>query len=117
MTGTWTILQHVEWEGPGLIASEAQGRGVHTDIRRLDLGLAFRGPMRLGAWLSWVVLWVRTKQTSIPFWLQNVTSSQNLFGRIVPCLACVWVPNCSRERSARESFEGMDRRSVLDSSN
>jgi hypothetical protein len=35
MTGTWTILQHVEWEGPGLIASEAQGRGVHTDIRRL----------------------------------------------------------------------------------
>ena len=38
MTGHWTILQHVDWEGPGLIAAEAQGRGLRTDIRRLDLG-------------------------------------------------------------------------------
>lgn len=38
MTGTWTILQHVAWEGPGLIAAEAQARGLHTDIRCLDLG-------------------------------------------------------------------------------
>jgi GMP synthase (glutamine-hydrolysing) len=38
MTGSWTILQHVEWEGPVLIAAEAQARGLHTDIWRLDLG-------------------------------------------------------------------------------
>jgi GMP synthase (glutamine-hydrolysing) len=38
MPGTWTILQHVAWEGPGLITVEAQARGLHTDIRRLDLG-------------------------------------------------------------------------------
>lgn len=44
MTGTWTILQHVEWEGPGLIAAEAQGRGLHTDIRRLDLGVGLPQP-------------------------------------------------------------------------
>jgi GMP synthase-like glutamine amidotransferase len=41
MTGPWTILQHVQWEGPVLIASEAQRRGVHADIRRLDLGAGF----------------------------------------------------------------------------
>jgi GMP synthase-like glutamine amidotransferase len=44
MTDTWTILQHVEWEGPGLIAAEAQGRGLHTDIRRLDLGAGLPRP-------------------------------------------------------------------------
>lgn len=37
MTGRWTILQHVEWEGPGLIATEAQARGLRTEVRRLDL--------------------------------------------------------------------------------
>ena len=48
MTGPWTILQHVEWEGPGLIASEARRRGVHTDIRRLDLGAGFPRPDDVG---------------------------------------------------------------------
>ncbi len=38
------MLQHVEWEGPGLIATEAQGRGLHTDIRRLDLGAGIPRP-------------------------------------------------------------------------
>ena len=38
MTHPWVILQHVAWEGPGLIASEAASRGLPTDIRRLDLG-------------------------------------------------------------------------------
>ncbi len=44
MTGDWTILQHVAWEGPGLIAAEAQRRGLHTDIRRLDLGAGIPEP-------------------------------------------------------------------------
>jgi|SRR5579872_1682625 len=47
MTGTWTILQHVEWEGPGLIAAEAQKRGLQTDIRRLGLGAGLPCPDRV----------------------------------------------------------------------
>lgn len=35
-TKSWGILQHVEWEGPGLIAAEAVARGVSLDLRRLD---------------------------------------------------------------------------------
>ena len=44
MLGTWTILQHVAWEGPGLIAAEAQARGLQTDTRRLDLGAGLPRP-------------------------------------------------------------------------
>ena len=44
MTGTWTVLQHVAWEGPGLIAVEAEARGLHPDIRRLDLGAGVPQP-------------------------------------------------------------------------
>jgi len=47
MTGTWTILQHVGWEGPGLIAAEAEKRGLQTDIRRLDLGAGLPRPDRV----------------------------------------------------------------------
>lgn len=36
----WTVLQHVAWEGPGLIATEANARGLRLDVRRLDLGAA-----------------------------------------------------------------------------
>jgi GMP synthase-like glutamine amidotransferase len=35
---TLTVLQHVAWEGPGLIASIARQQGLHVDIHRLDLG-------------------------------------------------------------------------------
>jgi len=38
MTRSWAVLQHVAWEGPGLIATEAEERGLSIDIRRLDLG-------------------------------------------------------------------------------
>lgn len=34
----WTVLQHVAWEGPGLIVAEAKRRGLRLDVRRLDLG-------------------------------------------------------------------------------
>jgi GMP synthase (glutamine-hydrolysing) len=36
----WTVLQHVEWEGPGAIAAEARMRGILVEIRRMDLGHA-----------------------------------------------------------------------------
>lgn len=37
MKGRWIVLQHVEWEGPGIIAREAKSRGLEVEIRRLDL--------------------------------------------------------------------------------
>jgi GMP synthase-like glutamine amidotransferase len=37
MNGRWVVLQHVEWEGPGIIAREARSRGLDVEIRRLDL--------------------------------------------------------------------------------
>jgi GMP synthase (glutamine-hydrolysing) len=33
----WAILQHVAWEGPGLIASVARARGLPVETHRLDL--------------------------------------------------------------------------------
>jgi len=38
MEYSWIVLQHVAWEGPGLIASEAKARGLCLEIRRLDQG-------------------------------------------------------------------------------
>lgn len=40
MPTPWIILQHVPWEGPGLIASEARARGLALEVRRMDLGEA-----------------------------------------------------------------------------
>ena len=37
MKGRWVVLQHAEWEGPGIIAREAKSRGLDVEIRRLDL--------------------------------------------------------------------------------
>ena len=37
MKGRWVVLQHVEWEGPGIIAREAKSRGLDVEVRRLDL--------------------------------------------------------------------------------
>jgi GMP synthase-like glutamine amidotransferase len=37
MTDRWAVLQHVAWEGPGLIASVARSRGLAVDVHRLDL--------------------------------------------------------------------------------
>lgn len=36
MKSRWIVLQHVEWEGPGIIAREAMYQGYDVDIRRLD---------------------------------------------------------------------------------
>ncbi len=38
MTPLWAIIQHVPWEGPGLIAAEAEARGLPWSVRRIDLG-------------------------------------------------------------------------------
>jgi GMP synthase (glutamine-hydrolysing) len=40
----WVLLQHVAFEGPGLIAAAAGQAGVSLDVRRLDLGNAVPGP-------------------------------------------------------------------------
>ena len=37
----WAILQHVPWEGPGLIQSIARARGISVKTYRLDLTPAF----------------------------------------------------------------------------
>lgn len=36
MKGRWVVLQHEEWEGPGIIAREAKSRGLDVEVRRLD---------------------------------------------------------------------------------
>ena len=38
MGNRWVVLQHAEWEGPGMIAREAVRRGFEVDVRRLDRG-------------------------------------------------------------------------------
>ncbi len=37
MADSWAVLQHVAWEGPGLIASIARSRGLCIEVYRLDL--------------------------------------------------------------------------------
>jgi GMP synthase (glutamine-hydrolysing) len=38
LMGRWIVLQHVDWEGPGAIATEARERGIRLEIRRMDMG-------------------------------------------------------------------------------
>lgn len=38
MARMWVVLQHVAWEGPGLIAAEAHARELPMEVRRLDCG-------------------------------------------------------------------------------
>jgi len=44
---SWIVLQHVAWEGPGLIAFEARERGLFLDVRRLDQGDSIPNPDRV----------------------------------------------------------------------
>lgn len=37
MSAPWLVIQHVAWEGPGLIAEEATRRGITLSIARMDL--------------------------------------------------------------------------------
>jgi len=47
MKSHWVVLQHVEWEGPGVIAREAEMRGCEVDVRRLDREDALPNPDQL----------------------------------------------------------------------
>ena len=40
----WLVLQHVAWEGPGLIAAEAEARGLRTDVRLMESGARIPAP-------------------------------------------------------------------------
>lgn len=44
MKHPWVILQHVAWEGPGLIASEARKRGKEIKVIRMDMGQSLPTP-------------------------------------------------------------------------
>lgn len=44
MKSRWVVLQHVEWEGPGIIAQEAEKRGFEVSFLRLDLGAKIPDP-------------------------------------------------------------------------
>jgi len=35
MKSHWVLLQHVDWEGPGIIGREAEKRGFEIDVRRM----------------------------------------------------------------------------------
>lgn len=48
MTDRWLVLQHVAWEGPGLIASVARSRGLPVNVHRLDLNPAIPPSEDLG---------------------------------------------------------------------
>src|SRR6185312_6047693 len=47
-TPPWAILQHVDWEGPGLIAEALAERGVGFTIHRLGQGEPAPAPDSLG---------------------------------------------------------------------
>ena len=47
MGDPWIVLQHVAWEGPGLIAFEARERGLFLDVRRFDQGDSIPNPDRV----------------------------------------------------------------------
>jgi len=36
MKSRWIVLQHVAWEGPGIIVRQAKSRGLDVEVRRLD---------------------------------------------------------------------------------
>ncbi|OFW06001.1 MAG: hypothetical protein A3I61_14000 [Acidobacteria bacterium RIFCSPLOWO2_02_FULL_68_18] len=40
MAQKWIVIQHVSFEGPGLIAAAAEARGLAVEVRRMDLGHA-----------------------------------------------------------------------------
>ena len=48
MADRWVVLQHVAWEGPGLIAAIARRRGLSVNVHRLDLNPAMPPSEDLG---------------------------------------------------------------------
>jgi GMP synthase (glutamine-hydrolysing) len=56
MSAPWLIIQHVAWEGPGLIASEAVRRGIAFQVVRMDLGQGLPMPHDLLKWEGLIVM-------------------------------------------------------------
>lgn len=52
----WAVLQHVAWEGPGLVAAAARTHGIALDVRRLDLGARVPAPDALPCFGGVVVM-------------------------------------------------------------
>jgi hypothetical protein len=71
MERSWFVLQHVAWEGAGLIAVEAKARGLRLDVRRLDRGDSIPDPDRVNGLVVMVAQWAPMKQRSMPFWPRN----------------------------------------------
>ena len=44
----WCVVQHVAWEGPGSIGSEARARAIELRVARMDLGDRLPSPGELG---------------------------------------------------------------------
>lgn len=56
MSGSWIVVQHVEWEGPGLIAEEAARRGIALRMVRVDRRERIPAPEELGSFGGLVVM-------------------------------------------------------------
>ncbi|MFN3484515.1 MAG: type 1 glutamine amidotransferase [Planctomycetota bacterium] len=56
MNAPWLVVQHVAWEGPGLIADEALRRGIALRILRVDRGERVASPDELGTCGGLVVM-------------------------------------------------------------
>lgn len=48
MTASWFVIQHVAWEGPGLIAAVAHARGLSVEVRRMDRADPLPAPDEVG---------------------------------------------------------------------
>lgn len=56
MSASWLVVQHVDWEGPGLIAEEAARRGIALRIVRVDRRDRVPAPEQLGSFGGLVVM-------------------------------------------------------------
>lgn len=56
MSAPWLVIQHVAWEGPGLIASEAARHGVALRVARMDLEEELPAPHQLSRFGGVIVM-------------------------------------------------------------
>lgn len=108
----WAILQHVPYEGAGLIASQAQERGFQIDTRRLYAGdtvpgvddlrglTVMGGPMGAG------------DTDAHPYLEDEVELLAAAVDAGVPILGVCLALSCLPARSAARSTAALDPRSV-----
>ena len=112
--GSWTILQHVAWEGPGLIAAEAQARGLQTDTRRLDLGAGLPRPDDVEGLVVMGSPMGAYETDKHPFLAEECSLIAKLVGRNRPVLGVCLGAQLLARALGRECFPGRARKSVLD---